>query len=638
MCASNPSISSLDQNLINSNFYFQEVVIVERHVEIKVPTPPESTSNPELPMLVDHHFQTKRSLSESHSNEIAESAYKSRFQTDFDMLRCLGKGGFGVVFEVKNKIDDCNYAIKRIVLPTKKSSQDRVMREVKTLANCEHQNIVRYFQAWVEAPPPGWQEKEDQLWMDRDALSHSIDIDSPSSEVPPLYHRSHSTFSPPSEHVHSTAFDSNKLNSLIFGLNTNECVSFDDVVRKTSFNNTVTSDDDDSFIQFKAEGEESDNDDSFIQFKGEDNGNGEDEHIKVDKKQAQEASDTDEDSEDDDADEEDNDDNLSNSVFTSNNKGELNSSSIIEFRKSIDSNKNIRQPFKNLKNSGNLNIPTKKPASAEQLRSFSLGDDSCIEVLTSANFRPNDRFTFDSKKCQNNTSEALQSFKRTHRRPLSLDLTSSGKVAQKLQTTPPVPRMYLYIQMQLCRKQSLKEWLLENDAGMRQNESHSIFRQIVEAVEYVHLKGLIHRDLKVIKLMKNALVLFLYNFILSTFQPSNIFFSLDGQIKIGDFGLVTDMSDNPKAITPCGDETGLPSCAKHTDQVGTHLYMSPEQLRGRQYNYKVDIYSLGLIFFELLVAFGTEMERIETLKALRSSKFPSDFPHKFQDEVRPFII
>lgn len=108
---------------------------------------------------------------------------------------------------------------------------------------------------------------------------------------------------------------------------------------------------------------------------------------------------------------------------------------------------------------------------------------------------------------------------------------------------------------------------------------------------------------------------------------------MDGQIKIGDFGLVTDMSDSPKVITPCGDASGLPSCAKHTEQVGTHLYMSPEQLRGRQYSYKVDIYSLGLIFFELLVVFGTEMERIETIKSLRSSRFPEDFPDKFPDEV-----
>lgn len=93
------------------------------------------------------------------------------------------------------------------------------------------------------------------------------------------------------------------------------------------------------------------------------------------------------------------------------------------------------------------------------------------------------------------------------------------------------------------------------------------------------------------------------------------------------------MSENLKSITPCGDESGLPSCAKHTQQVGTHLYMSPEQLHGHQYSYKVDIYSLGLILFELLMVFGTEMERIDTIKMLRSNKFPDGFQDKFKNEV-----
>lgn len=91
------------------------------------------------------------------------------------------------------------------------------------------------------------------------------------------------------------------------------------------------------------------------------------------------------------------------------------------------------------------------------------------------------------------------------------------------------------------------------------------------------------------------------------------------------------MSEIPS--TPCNHHEGRHVCAKHTQQVGTQLYMSPEQLRGKQYSYKVDIYSLGLIFFELLVVFGTEMERIDTMKALRNSVFPKDFSYSFQNEV-----
>lgn len=494
-----------------------EVVIVERHVEIKVPSTPDALDD--APSSVT----AKRSNSESYSTagngdgDGSDSWDKSRFQADFDMVQCLGKGGYGVVFEVKNKLDGCQYAIKRIAMPKSQTKHDSVIREVKTLATCDHQNIVRYFTSWVEKPPPGWQEREDRLWMQREALSHSIDIDSVMSGGDTSH----------CEHVYNSSIVSNKLGPVISNLKINECVNFDDELRKTNFKKRYNDDDDDE--------------DSFIKF----------EHAEAEDAALSRNTDG-EDSDD----EEGGSDDESNSVF----------------------------PREDAKYSDHNDT----------------GTDVHSKRINDARKPNNVNMLLVKGSATSGVCSGAQ--KHTHRRPMSLDLSAA------------VPRWYLYIQMQLCRKESLKDWLQKNDMNIRGNQTFTIFKQIVGAVEYVHLKGLIHRDLK----------------------PGNIFFSLDGQVKIGDFGLVTDMLDERKVQTPCGDETGLPSltCVQHTEQVGTHLYMSPEQLCGGPYNYKVDIYSLGLILFELLVVFGTEMERIDTLRALRSSNFPSDFQKSRKQEVK----
>lgn len=407
----------------------REVVIVERHVEIKVPVTPD---------VPDDEHVTRRSISESTNND----NFVSRFQDDFDMVQCLGKGGFGVVFEVKNKLDDCKYAIKRIVLPNRQESRDRVMREVKTLAHCEHQNIVRYFQAWVETPPPGWQEKEDKIWMDREALSHSIDIDSPTEFSRPI---------PTPNKVFSEVINQkNKgLDSWISNLNTNECINFDDFNRKTSFN--VTNDNTDSFIQFR--------------------------DITNSK--------------------------LSDSVFRNGNKSKTksiddslgvaelddsNDSFQIEFKEPTFSNGYKNKPTTN---NDSFSIEFKHPSiSGRKQRTFSVNEE-CLNGLfkeAGGTFNSN---AIDSAESTTNNSKSVP-FRKTHRRPMSLDLSSRRSV-QFLHPN----RVYLYIQMQLCKKQSLKDWLRMNSLEMRQQQIVPIFKQIVEGVEYCHLKGLIHRDLKV---------------------------------------------------------------------------------------------------------------------------------------------
>jgi len=76
---------------------------------------------------------------------------------------------------------------------------------------------------------------------------------------------------------------------------------------------------------------------------------------------------------------------------------------------------------------------------------------------------------------------------------------------------------------------------------------------------------------------------------------------------------------------------------KLTSGVGTYIYASPEQLASSQgYDNKTDIYSLGILLFELLWPFKTGMERIKTLTNIRNGKFPDNFVEKWPLEL-PFL-
>lgn len=152
-------------------------------------------------------------------------------------------------------------------------------------------------------------------------------------------------------------------------------------------------------------------------------------------------------------------------------------------------------------------------------------------------------------------------------------------------------RSTLYIQMEYCERHTLRDLVRR---GLSEDDSWRFVRNICEGLAHVHSHGIIHRDLK----------------------PDNIFIDVAGNPKIGDFGLATTSQYQVADRTPTmSANTG----GDQTRSVGTALYVAPE-LRsgaGTSYSDKVDMYSLGIMFYEMCEPFGTAMERIRALQQVR---------------------
>jgi len=82
-----------------------------------------------------------------------------RYATDFAEIALLGRGGYGSVYHVRHRLDQVEYAVKKVVIKKgvlenelggKKGGLERIMNEIKTLAQLHHVGIVRYFCSWVE--------------------------------------------------------------------------------------------------------------------------------------------------------------------------------------------------------------------------------------------------------------------------------------------------------------------------------------------------------------------------------------------------------------------------------------------------------------------------------------------------------
>ncbi|RFU29868.1 hypothetical protein B7463_g6460, partial [Scytalidium lignicola] len=111
---------------------------------------------------MSHHAQEffnagKLPLLTSSSIEQRAIVDSRAFKYEYERIKCIGKGGFGQVFECRNHIDKQLYAIKQIVISRHKTGKamrpekvHAILSEAQTLAKLDHPNIVRYYHTWAE--------------------------------------------------------------------------------------------------------------------------------------------------------------------------------------------------------------------------------------------------------------------------------------------------------------------------------------------------------------------------------------------------------------------------------------------------------------------------------------------------------
>jgi serine/threonine protein kinase len=117
--------------------------------------------------------------------------------------------------------------------------------------------------------------------------------------------------------------------------------------------------------------------------------------------------------------------------------------------------------------------------------------------------------------------------------------------------------------------------ILQND-GLDEKEAFKYFNQVVKAIEFLHENNLIHRDIK----------------------PENILLDKKDKIKLCDFGSCTDIKNGFRE-TFCG----------------TFEYMAPEMIKELPYNQGVDIWSLGILLYEMIHGFSPFSNKNEQNKS-----------------------
>jgi serine/threonine-protein kinase PpkA len=149
---------------------------------------------------------------------------------------------------------------------------------------------------------------------------------------------------------------------------------------------------------------------------------------------------------------------------------------------------------------------------------------------------------------------------------------------------------HAYIAMEYFERGDLRSLFGPN---LARSEALTVAREVAQALSAIHAHGIVHRDIK----------------------PENVMLRADGSVALADFGIAKSMLQTPSM--------GLTQ-THHGDVVGTPYYMSPEQATGRKVTAQSDLYSLGVMLFEMLA--NRRPYVAESLELLLAKHLNADTP------------
>jgi len=248
--------------------------------------------------------------------------------------------------------------------------------------------------------------------------------------------------------------------------------------------------------------------------------------------------------------------------------------------------------------------------------------------------------------------------------PVPLQTQFSQRLINIFPESGKYNHLQLFLLMEFCGYHTLKDYITVQDRIPNLEEIMSILVQCLYALESLHLLQIVHRDVKpsniFLKPPENLKLKDPEPYFEGTLhmhqESKRIKQIASGKpelplisncvVKLGDFGLskfcdsyakgdFDNHIQSPIVIDECNTSKQSPSL---TANVGTRFYSAPEIRDASDYDVKVDIYSLGIVFFELLSPpFRTMHERAIALSNLRKKGVPREILEKFGKDIASML-